>query len=433
MPEANAKFQAYNRDFVILFLIMLMTGAGNTALQSVLPNIGRTLGVADYQIAIIFSVSAVLWVFAAPVWARRSDNEGRKKMVLIGASGFTLSILMVGMFLWFGLNGWLSASVAMLCVLLSRIIYGLFGSAAPPAAQAMIALRTNRDDRIKALTLLGSAFGLGTIIGPAIAPLLILPGLGLAGPAIAFAFFGLMSWIAAYYFLDDDALDSPGEDARGANISYPSLGGAPAGASITAATSDRTTEPLGWTDTRIWPWILCGLVTGHAQAMSGQAMGFLVIDRLGLPIGQMSTQQLMALVFMSGAAAALLAQWGIIPNTKMKPRTMMIVGLILSVVGLIGTANATSLYGIAMTYSLSSIGFGFTRPAFTAGASLAVNRSLQGAVAGRVTSINGASYVLGPTIGIIMYEFTRPLPFIVSAVVLIALIPYALNQLKTAE
>jgi MFS family permease len=426
--------RALDRDFAILFMVMLITGAGNTALQSILPAIGRSLRVADSLIAAIFSVSALLWVFAAPVWARRSDRDGRRKMVLIGVSGFTVSIVLVGGVLLAGLNDIISPTTTMVAVISARVIYGLFGSAAPPAAQAMVALRTKRADRTKALTLLGSAFGLGTIIGPALAPYMVLPGVGLAGPAFVFAVLGLATLAIAIFFLGDER--SSVEDtggARGANISYPSIGGAPAGASITAATTELNEETLELRDPRIWPWMFSGLVLGHAQAMTGAAMGFLVIDRLALPVNQLETQQAIGLVLMSGAGAALLVQWGVIPNLNLKPRMMMMVGLVLSALGLCATANAFSLYTLATSYALSSIGFGFTRPAFTAGSSLAVGRRLQGQVAGRVTSINGASFVVGPTIGVGLYQLWQPMPYLVAAFVLAVMIPYVLRKLGAEE
>jgi MFS family permease len=422
------------RDFAILFLVMLITGAGNTALQSVLPAIGRSLGVPDSLIATIFSVSALLWVFAAPYWAKRSDRQGRRRMVLIGSAGFTVSITLVGCVLYAGLNGWIGPIATMLCLITARVIYGTFGAAAPPAAQALIALRTAREERVKALTLLGSAFGLGTILGPAIAPYLVLPGLGLAGPAFAFAILGASTWFAvARYLGDEQATPQEDSEARGANISYPSIGGAPAGASITAATTDRVQDELKMRDPRIWPWMLAGLIMGHAQAMTGAAMGFLVIDRLALPVTEIATQQAIGLVLMAGAAAALLVQWGVIPNLKLSPRVMMVAGLVIASIGLCGTANASSLYTIATSYALSSVGFGFTRPAFTAGSSLAVGRRLQGLVAGRVTSINGASFVLGPTLGVGMYQIWQPMPYLVGAVVLALMIPYALRRLHEAD
>lgn len=418
------------RDFAILFMVMLITGAGNTALQSVLPAIGRSIHVPDSVIATVFSVSALVWVFAAPYWARRSDRRGRRAMVILGISGFTFSITLVGLILLAGLLGWISPIVTMVLVITARVIYGLFGSAAPPAAQAIVALGTSRDERVKALTMLGSAFGLGTILGPAIAPYLVLPVVGLAGPAMVFALFGLVTALAAARFLPADSVESDAGTAHGANVSYPSLGGAPTGASITGAAAEWVDAELKLRDPSIWPWMLAGLIMGHAQAMTGAAMGFLVIDRLHLPVSELATQQAIGLVLMSGAGAALLVQWGLIPLFNFHPRTMMIIGLALAALGLVGTSSATSLYGIATGYSLSSMGFGFTRPAFTAGSSLAVGRRLQGLVAGHVTAINGASFVLGPTIGVGLYELSRPLPFLIAAGVMLIMIPYALTRLN---
>lgn len=421
------------RDFAILFMVMLITGAGNTALQSVLPAIGRSIKVPDSIIATVFSVSALVWVFAAPYWARRSDRKGRRAMVILGISGFTFSITLVGLILLAGLFGWISPIVTMLSIISARVIYGLFGSAAPPAAQAIVALGTSRDQRVKALTMLGSAFGLGTILGPAIAPYLVLPVVGLAGPALVFACFGLVTAIAAIRWLPPDPVEADLTDARGANVSYPSIGGAPTGASVTRATSAFVDAELKLRDPRIWPWMLAGLIMGHAQAMTGSAMGFLVIDRLHLDVTELATQQAIGLVLMSGAGTALFVQWGLIPLFNLAPRTMMIVGLGLAVVGFIATSNATSLYGISTGYALSSMGFGFTRPAFTAGSSLAVGRRLQGLVAGHVTAINGASFVLGPTIGVGLYELWQPLPFLVAAGVTLFMIPYALIRLSLSD
>jgi MFS family permease len=96
-------------------------------------------------------------------------------------------------------------------------------------------------------------------------------------------------------------------------------------------------------------------------------------------------------------------------------------------------AFSSSLFGIATAYALSSVGFGFTRPAFTAGSSLAVGRRLQGLVAGQVTSINGSSFVLGPTIGVGLYEVWHPLPYLTAAIAVVLLIPYALTRLRVAS
>jgi MFS family permease len=411
--------------FKLLFLVMLTIAAGNTALQSVLPAIGRSLGVPDSAVGAAFSVSALVWVISAPYWARRSDRQGRRKMVLVGLFGFCSSVSLCGVFLAAGILGWIAPLTAFLCFIAARMLYGTFGAAAPPAAQAIVAAGTSREDRTRALTLLASAFGLGTILGPALAPFFVLPVVGLSGPAFVFAAFGVGVTIVVAKLLP---VDVPG-GAGGAATSYPSIGGEPTGASVTAATSADRGKPLPLREPRIWPWMLVGLVTGHAQAMGGQALGFLIIDQLQLSAVQAASAT--GVVLMVGAGAALLAQWGIIPNLRLSPRELAISGAILAALGSLMTGFSHSLHMLAVSYGLACLGFGFLRPSFTAGASLAVGQHEQGAVAGRTTSVNGAAFVLGPSIGVGLYEIWGPLPYITSAAALLLMLPYLLVRLRS--
>lgn len=418
-----------DRTFILLFLIMLVIAAGNTALQSVLPALGRLLGVPDSAVAAAFSVSALLWVLAAPFWANRSDRSGRRTMVLLGIWGFTVSLFLCGLFLMMGINGWVAPVTAFLLFIGARLIYGTFGAAAPPAVQAMVAAATTREERTRALTLLGSAFGLGTILGPAFAPYLVLGSLGelevgLAGPAFIFALVGIGIAVATTRMLGESL---PSAESRGAASAYPSIGGQSSGASITAATAERS-ERVGFFDPRVRLWMIIGLVMGHAQAMTGQAVGFLIIDRLAVP--PMEALQPTGIVLMMGAGAALLAQWGIIPILNLKPRQLVLWGMLLAAAGCIATGTAESLYGIATGFALASLGFGFLRPGFTAGSSLAVGPGGQGSVAGKVTSVNGAAFVLGPSIGVGMYEVWRPLPYLTAGALLMLLFVYALVMLR---
>ena len=426
--------ERFDRDFALLFTVMLTIAAGNTALQSVLPAIGRSLHVRDNAVAAAFSVSALLWVVAAPYWANRSDRAGRRAMILLGVGGFTMSLTLCGAFLLAGINGWIGGTAAFLLFIVGRLIYGSLGAAAPPAVQAIVAGRTTPEQRTKALTLLGSAFGLGTILGPAIAPYLLLGHLGqvevgLSGPAFLFALFGFAMFVTVRRMLPDNrteaALENPG--SHGAANAYPSIGGQSSGASITAATALKS-EKVGMFDPRVRAWMIAGLVFGHAQAMTGQAIGFLVIDRLALPPGQ--ALQPTGIVLMMGAGAALLVQWGLIPLLNLQPRWMMLVGLVIAAVGTALTGLAGSLYGIATAYALASVGFGFARPAFTAGSSLAVGPAAQGSVAGKVTSVNGASFVLGPSIGVGLYEARHALPYLTAGAACLALAGYCWVALR---
>src|SRR5688572_4658525 len=110
---------------------MLAAAAGNTAMQSLLPAIGRELGVADIWVAVAFSLSAIIWVVMAPVWARRADRRGRRALMRLGLYGFVVSMLICGGALAAGLAGYASGMVVFTIFMLGRALYGTFGSASP--------------------------------------------------------------------------------------------------------------------------------------------------------------------------------------------------------------------------------------------------------------------------------------------------------------
>jgi hypothetical protein len=215
---------------------------------------------------------------------------------------------------------------------------------------------------------------------------------------------------------------------HGAAMSYPSTATPPTGASVVAATAPRRAVRLKWTDARVRPWILAGVVAGHAQAATLTCLGFFIIDRLKLtPSG---SEGPISIVMMAGAVATLGAQWGLIPRLGFSPRSLILWGALIGAVGLGWTTASSELYGITMGFALASLGFGFTRPGFTAGASLAVPLAEQGAVAGLITSAHGISYVLAPALGISLYGLGHDLPFVIFGLVLVGLSGWSRRSLS---
>ena len=398
--------------FALLFSVMLVAAAGNTAMQSLLPAIGRELGVADIWVAIAFSLSAIAWVVTAPIWAHRADRRGRRALMRLGLAGFIVSNLICGGALAIGLSGLAGPTLVFTLFMLGRTFYGAFGSASPPAVQAYVAARTEGHARTGALALLASSFGLGTIIGPAIAPLFIFPPLGLSAPLIVFAGIGAIVLAGVVLRLPDD---TPRSAARGPIMAYPSIGG---GDPAQAGEADGPIR-LRWRDPRVLPWHIIGLVGGHGQAILLGVIGFLVIDRLALPLSE--AQHWIAIVLMAGAGASLLAQWGLIPKLGLSPRQLVIWGSLVAAAGCAVTGLAQGVYGLTLGFALASLGFGLFRPGFTSGASLAVGLDEQNAVAGQVTSVNGMAYVVAPALGVALYGFGLALPFLLTAVLMAAL------------
>jgi len=417
------------RHFILLYAAMLVAAAGNTALQSVMPAIGREIGIRDFWVTVSYTWSAVLWVILAPFWARQSDRHGRKALTLLGVGGFIVSMFLCGLALLAGLKGVLAGGLTFGAFAICRAFYGSFGSATPSATQAYLASRTRRSARVEALSALASSFSLGTIVGPAMAPLFVLPFVGLAGPLFAFAAIAIVVFMAVLLGLPDDSKPRQGRRrGHGAAMSYPSLASAPTGASVIAATRPKG-PPLKWDDPRIRRWITAGVVAGHAQAATLACIGFFVIDRLRLaPHG---SEKEISIVMMAGAAGTLAAQWGLIPRLGLGPRPLILWGAIIAAAGMAVTMFAGELYGIVLGFGLSCLGFGFTRPGFTAGASLAVPLAEQGGVAGVVTAANGSCYVLAPGIGMLLYAADPHWPFLAGAALLLGLALWGRRRLAT--
>jgi MFS family permease len=396
----------------LLFVVMLVTAAGNTAMQSVMPSIGTALKVEDFWISLAYTWSALLWMICAPMWARRSDRRGRKAMMAVGLLGFISSFAFCGATLWFGLNGYLGPIATLLIFALFRSLYGGFGSAAPPAVQAYVASRTSRGERTEALSLISSSFGLGTVVGPALAPFLIIPALGLVSPFLAFAAFAVLVLIALRLRLPDDA---PAYAARGDVMAAPFSANSDSrlgGTSDADHPGNVEIPRLHWTDKRMRPWLIGGLVGGHAQAAIMGIVGFLVLDRLELRSDPLAGAGPTGLVLMSGAAATLLAQWGIIPRFHLGPRSCCLWGMVLAACGTAMLSVAANLHSITIGVALASLGFGLFRPGFTAGASLAVSRIEQGQSAGIVASVNGAAYIVAPALGVWLYGHSAWIGFL---------------------
>ncbi|MEO9601546.1 MFS transporter [Parasphingorhabdus sp.] len=432
-PSAEVKPIDSTR-MAVLFSVMLVTASGNTAMQSILPTIGTQLSIPDFWVSAAFSWSALLWVYTAPKWARQSDHRGRKALMHLGMIGFTASFALAGLALFLGLLGWYSALWTFILFALFRSLYGGLGSAAPPAVQAYVASRTARADRTKALSLISSSFGLGTIVGPAIAPLMILPVLGLSSPMFAFAAIGILVMIALALKLPND---NPDYEARGVVTSEP-YSSAPSANSLKEEDDSGDKEAglpprLRWGDDRIKPWLITGVLGGNAHALILGVVGFLVLDRLGLRGDPEMGIRMTGLVLMSGAAATLLAQWGLIPLLQMGPRASILWGMVLGALGCLIIGLSHDLYGIVIGFAVASLGFGLFRPGFTAGASLAVKRSEQNGVAGIVASVNGMAFIASPALGVLLYTYAGAFPFWLATAVCVFLFGWGLKSLKLDE
>jgi MFS family permease len=400
--------------FAIIFAVSMVTAMGNTGMISVLPAIGRSIGMPDPMVAAVFSLSALLWAFSSPMWARLSDRYGRKPLMMVGLAGFMVSMAFCAIVVAAGLHSLAAPVVIFVLFLLARALFGLFGAASNPATQAYVAEHTPEAQRTQAMSGLAGAFSLGTVVGPFIAPLFVLPFLGLAGPMAAFSLMAGAMLVIVWRRLPESRYRPPPP---------------PAGSE---ALGEKASGPPMWLDPRITPFLIYGFIVAASQTAQGQTLGFLIIDKMA--VSPTEAQGFIAIAMMFGAMAGLLAQWGLIPRFEMTPRQLLRWGVAVAAIGNLIVAAAPDYWGVVAGYAISSLGFGLARPGFTVGASLAVRMEEQARAAGAIAAVNGINVVLAPAF-VLLYEHVRPAPFLLNAVLMVAMLVYAYSnpQLKAAN
>ena len=406
--------QVRARSFAILFCVSVTTALGNSGMQSVLPAIGRQIGIPDPMVAAIFSLSALLWALASPFWARQSDLRGRKPLILLGLAGFVLSMIACGVVVSLGVRHFATPMIVFGFFLLARAVFGLFGSASNPATQAYVAERTSREQRTQSMSTLAGAFGLGTIVGPLVATLFVLPVVGLAGPLFAFAVIAVaMLVVVARWLPEEKTAPLPLSDAQRRFV--------PAEAQAGSEAADAKPRPL-WRDPRLIPFLIYGFLIASCQSAIQQILGFLIIDKVGLPPMQALDYTKMA--WMTGAIAGLLAQWGLIRMFAMSPRHLLRWGAGLAAAGSLLMAVAPDYWTVVIAFALCNLGFAFARPGFTAGSSLAVGPGEQARAAGAIAAVNGVNIIFAPFF-VGLYGRIHIAPFLITLAILFGLMIFA--------
>jgi len=144
---------------VIIFITVFIDLLGFGIIIPLLPFYAESFGASALAIGLLGTSYSLMQFIFSPIWGRWSDKIGRKPIILVGLLGSCLSYVALA----------LAGSLTLLFV--ARIVGGIAG-ANIPTAQAYIADITTPENRAKGMGLMGAAFGLGFIFGPAIGGLL---------------------------------------------------------------------------------------------------------------------------------------------------------------------------------------------------------------------------------------------------------------------
>lgn len=143
----------------LIFLTILLSTIGFGVCIPVLPMYAAKFGATEFQNGLLVGVFSLVMFFSAPLWGKLSDRVGRRPVLIISIIGSALGYFVMG---WAGSLVWL---------FIARIIDGASGGNVA-TAQAYIADISTPEERSKAMGMIGAAFGLGFIIGPAVGGIL---------------------------------------------------------------------------------------------------------------------------------------------------------------------------------------------------------------------------------------------------------------------
>src|SRR6266566_6123580 len=175
----------------IIFLTVFFDLIGFGIVLPLLPIFAKNFHATGFVIGALMASFSAMQFFFAPLWGRLSDRVGRRPVLLVSTAGAAASYAI------FAIGSGMSGQAGLVLLFASRVFAGVCG-ANITVAQAYIADVTPPEDRSRKMGLIGMAFGLGFIFGPALSSV-SLSGFTVPFTGIRFGGFGLQGpgWVAA--------------------------------------------------------------------------------------------------------------------------------------------------------------------------------------------------------------------------------------------
>ena len=173
--RSDARSSPGRKAMGLIFLTVLIDLIGFGLIIPALPTYAQELKADEQTVGLLIASYSLMQLIFMPVWGRLSDRVGRKPILLV-----SLFFSAAGYLVW-----GLSNSLAMLFV--ARMVAG-FGNANIAVAQAYMTDVTTSENRARGMGLIGAAFGLGFVLGPALGAGLAAMGMGLK--VVGFVAFG---------------------------------------------------------------------------------------------------------------------------------------------------------------------------------------------------------------------------------------------------
>jgi len=373
-PASEAQLK--RRALLTVFLTICVSLIGFGIVIPLLPFYAQRFQASEWQVGLLFASFSLAQFVAAPILGDWSDRWGRRPVLILSLLGSALSFVMLALA---GNLFWLFAS---------RIVDGFTGGNIT-TARAYIADISEPRERARNYGLIGAAFGLGFILGPALGG--GLAKFGLETPAWVAAGISLLAAALGWRWLPETVHTTPARRPSPwrelpALMRRPLLG------------------RLLWMDLMLW------------SAFSVYQTTFPLFTHKRFEFGPVENGYVLAVVGLIGVLMQAMVVGRVVQ--ALGERTTLLLGLGLNILGLAGAAFAQHVPLFLVAVCFAAVGGALALPSFTSLLSQSAGADEQGRIQGVGGSLESLARILGPIWGNGLLRYSNALPYASAALLL---------------
>ena len=386
----------------VLSAALACIGAGQSTIFILVPQEIRLLGFNEFQVGLIFSISALAWIFFSPFWGRLSDRIGRSKVFMLGIIGFAISLFLFAAIIKIAQIYPFSFTLLFVLLICARLINGLLGSAVRPSAGGRIADITDTTNRTSGFARLDAGWQFGVVLGPvAVGMIMLLSDNNLLMPFIFLSLLGLVIGFLNFKLLKKD--DSSFE-------------------------SNTDSSALKFTDKRVFPSLVIASFLGISNACIVLTSSLFVNDVI-----LKSTEDLYFFVsigFAIVALSGLLTQLLIVDRYSLDPKMLVFIGLSLMTLIFYLLSNVNDISSFYILLAIFGFGGGLARPGNVSILSLSIDKNEQGSASGLMGTVFPLGHLLTPFSIMPLYMINPSYPYLLISVLGLFLLLYMFYNQK---